>query len=108
MKIRFDEEFADRPYNPAAYEFVLQSLDRTIRICDPPRHVSGGEVLAGLRRDAHEQFGPMAAHVLEGGPDFRLLVKNAIDDQAWSTPAIADGALFLRTAKHLYCFSGTN
>lgn len=84
MPIRFEEEFADRPFHPAAYEFVLQSLDRTIRACDPPRHVSGTEVLAGVRRDAHEQFGPMAAHVLfhwgiRGGPDVGTIVFDLVD-----------------------------
>jgi uncharacterized repeat protein (TIGR04138 family) len=84
MPIRFDEEFADRPYHPAAYEFVLQSLDCTIRACDPPRHVTGMEVLAGVRRDAHDQFGPMAAHVLfhwgiSGGPDVGTIVFDLVD-----------------------------
>ena len=84
MPIRFEEEFADRPFHPAAYEFVLQSLDRTIRACNPPRHVSGMEVLAGVRRDAHEQFGPMAAHVLfhggiAGGPDVGTIVFDLVE-----------------------------
>lgn len=84
MQIRFEEEFADRPFNPAAYEFVLHSLDRTIRTCDPPRHVSGQEVLTGLRRDAYEQFGPMAAHVLfhwgiTGGPDVGTIVFDLVE-----------------------------
>ncbi len=43
-------------------------------------------------------------HVLAAGPEFRVLRKNVIDEQSWSSPAIADGALFLRTAEHLYCF----
>ena len=84
MPIRFNEEFADRPFHPAAYEFVLRSLDRTIRGFDPPRHVSGAEVLAGLSRDAREQFGPMAAHVLfhwgiTGGPDVGTIVFDLVE-----------------------------
>jgi uncharacterized repeat protein (TIGR04138 family) len=84
MQIRFDEEFADRPYHPGAYEFVLQSLHRTIRSFDPPRHVSGQEVLAGLSRDAREQFGPLAAHVLfhwgiKAGPDVGTIVFDLVD-----------------------------
>ncbi len=42
-------------------------------------------------------------HVLEGGPEFRVIGKNVIDQQAWSSPAVADGTLFLRTIEHLYC-----
>jgi outer membrane protein assembly factor BamB len=45
-------------------------------------------------------------HVLAGGPEFRVVGKNAIDEQSWSSPAIADRALFLRTLEHLYCISG--
>jgi uncharacterized repeat protein (TIGR04138 family) len=41
-------------------------------------------VLDGLRRDAHEQFGPMAAHVLfhwgiTGGPDVGTIVFDLVD-----------------------------
>jgi hypothetical protein len=43
--------------------------------------------------------------VLKGGPDFQVLGKNVIDEQAWSTPAVASGALFLRTIDHLYCIA---
>jgi outer membrane protein assembly factor BamB len=44
-------------------------------------------------------------HVLAGGPDFRVLGKNVIDEQAWSSPAIAEDALYLRTVDHLYCIA---
>lgn len=84
MSLRFDEEFADRPFHPAAYEFVLASLDRTIRSLDPPRHISGPELLAGLGRDARREFGPMAAHVLahwgiEAGGDVGTIVFDLVD-----------------------------
>ena len=42
---------------------------------------------------------------LAGGAEFQLVGSNEIDEQTWSTPAIADGALFFRTATRLYCFS---
>ncbi|MEW4527060.1 PQQ-binding-like beta-propeller repeat protein [Maioricimonas sp. JC845] len=41
--------------------------------------------------------------VLDGGEEFEVLSENVIDEQCWSTPAIADGAIFLRTVDHLYC-----
>ena len=44
-------------------------------------------------------------HVLAGGPEFRVLAKNVLGQRCWSTPAIADGSLFLRTVDNLYCFS---
>lgn len=84
MPIRFSEEFADRPFHPAAYEFVLHSLDRTIRSLDPPRHISGQELLAGLGRDARREFGPLAAHVLTqwgigAGRDVGTIVFDLVD-----------------------------
>ena len=54
----------DRPYAPEAYEFVMQALDFTLRGLETPRHVSGAELLGGIRAFAREEFGPMARHVL--------------------------------------------
>ena len=84
MPLRLDEPFADRPFDPAAYEFVLQSLDRAIRHLDPPRHISGSELLEGVSREARREFGPMAAHVLKhwgisGAEDIGTIVFDLVD-----------------------------
>jgi outer membrane protein assembly factor BamB len=42
-------------------------------------------------------------HVLQAGPKFKVLGENALDEMCWSSPAVAGGALFLRTVDHLYC-----
>jgi outer membrane protein assembly factor BamB len=42
-------------------------------------------------------------YVVQAGPQFKLLATNKIDEMCWSTPAVAAGALFLRTVDHLYC-----
>lgn len=44
--------------------------------------------------------------VVQAGPEYKLLAKNSLDG-SWtlSTPAIADGEIFMRTATHLYCIS---
>jgi outer membrane protein assembly factor BamB len=43
-------------------------------------------------------------HVLKAGPEFKVLSKNALDDQMfWASPAVAGGAAFLRSVDHLYC-----
>lgn len=42
-------------------------------------------------------------HVLQAGPDFKILAKNTIDEQFWATSAMADGSLLLRGAEQLYC-----
>lgn len=40
--------------------------------------------------------------VLQAGKEFKLLAKNLLDERSLATPAAADGALFIRTEKHLY------
>jgi outer membrane protein assembly factor BamB len=45
-------------------------------------------------------------HVLSSGNILRVLGSNEIDEQTWSTPAIADGAVFFRTASRLYRIGG--
>lgn len=55
----------NRPYAPEAYEFTMQALDYTLQRLESPRHVSGAELLAGIRDCALEEFGPLARHVLE-------------------------------------------
>jgi outer membrane protein assembly factor BamB len=45
--------------------------------------------------------------VVQAGPEFKLLGKNALDGMCWSSPAVAGGALFLRTVDALYCIKDT-
>jgi outer membrane protein assembly factor BamB len=40
--------------------------------------------------------------VIEDGPEFKVLHKNSLEDNAWATPAIARGSLFIRTYTSLY------
>lgn len=42
-------------------------------------------------------------HVIEAGPKLKIINKNSIDEQFWSTPSFANGALYMRGAKYLYC-----
>lgn len=44
--------------------------------------------------------------VVQAGPEYKLIAKNALDG-SWtlSTPAIADGEVFIRTGTHLYCLA---
>jgi outer membrane protein assembly factor BamB len=41
--------------------------------------------------------------VVQAGPQFKLLATNDLDEMCWSSPAVAGGALFLRTVEYLYC-----
>jgi outer membrane protein assembly factor BamB len=42
-------------------------------------------------------------HVIEPGPTLNIVAANRLDEQTWSTPAIVDGNIYLRTVGHLYC-----
>jgi hypothetical protein len=42
-------------------------------------------------------------HVLQAGPEFKVLGKNTLDDQFWASPAVAGGSLILRGVDKVYC-----
>lgn len=87
----------DPRFDKRAYFFLRHGLDHTVKDLSKrggeriqqSRHVSGGELLDGLRDYALEQFGPMAKMVLnEWGvtrcPDFGDMVFNLIEYQVFS------------------------
>jgi outer membrane protein assembly factor BamB len=41
--------------------------------------------------------------VMKAGPAFEVVAENAVGEFTLSSPAISEGQIFLRTAKHLYC-----
>ena len=75
QEINFDEAVEqilakDSRYTRDAYLFVREALDYTQRLVGKEtrgqiRHVSGQELLDGIRRFALNQFGPMAVTVFE-------------------------------------------
>ena len=74
----------DTRYSAEAYEFVRAGLDFTVRRLKKPRHVSGGELLEGLREFALNEFGPMTKTTLaEWGitctEDFGEIVFNMVE-----------------------------
>ena len=42
-------------------------------------------------------------HVLSSSDKYELLAANELDQQTWSSPALADGRIYLRTVDNLYC-----
>ena len=42
--------------------------------------------------------------VLRAGGEQELLAANALNEEIFATPAIADGRLYVRTVSALYCF----
>jgi uncharacterized repeat protein (TIGR04138 family) len=59
----------DGRYSPEAFRFLFESLEHAVRLAGKEeaegtaRHVTGQEVLAGMRAYAALAFGPLAAHV---------------------------------------------
>ena len=59
----------DGRYSPEAYYFLFESLDVAMKLAGKEelqgaaRHVSGQEVLTGMRNHASAAFGPLAGHV---------------------------------------------
>jgi uncharacterized repeat protein (TIGR04138 family) len=87
----------DARYDRRAYAFVREGLDHTVRglkKADPARtqqsqHVSGRELLEGLRVYALDQYGPLAKTVLESWgvhrcADFGEIVFNLIEYRIFS------------------------
>src|SRR5215469_9860266 len=79
----------DLRYRREAYVFVREALDFTQKLISREnqqkiRHVTGQELLDGIRQFALKEYGPMAATVLEewgitSCPDFGEIVFNMVD-----------------------------
>ena len=68
-----DEEFysivsticsQDRRYYPEAYEFVMEALNFSQKKFKKSKHISGEELLAGIKALLLKKFGPMTMTVL--------------------------------------------
>jgi uncharacterized repeat protein (TIGR04138 family) len=80
---------ADPRYKESAYVFVREALDFTMKDLAKPsegpgRHVSGPELLDGVRKYALKEYGPMARTVLarsgiRQGVDVGRIVFNLVD-----------------------------
>jgi uncharacterized repeat protein (TIGR04138 family) len=55
----------DRDFKPDAYEFVMEALHFTQKKLKKETHVSGKELLEGMRELAIDKWGPMAKTVLK-------------------------------------------
>lgn len=80
---------ADPRYTADAYFFIREALDHTSRTLDKPtegeaRHVTGTELLDGIRRYTLQEYGPMSLTVLASWgirrtDDFGELVFNLVE-----------------------------
>jgi uncharacterized repeat protein (TIGR04138 family) len=74
----------DPRYKVEAYDFVMSALNYTQSKLDKPRHVSGRELLEGIREYGLELFGLMTLTVFENWgvkrtEDFGNIVFNVLD-----------------------------
>jgi len=80
----------DKRYHPGAYFFMMEALDYTARTLEKhtkegvERHVTGAELLEGIRAFTVQQFGPMSLTVLgawgvKKTRDFGALVFNLVE-----------------------------
>src|SRR4051812_33926938 len=97
----------DARFDRKAYNFVRQALDHTVKEVkrkNPERtgksqHVSGAELLEGIRAYALEQFGPLTKTVLNTWgirrcADFGDIVFNLIKYNVFSKPENDRGEVF--------------
>ena len=75
----------DVRYKPDSYEFVMQALYYTQNKLERKGHLSGRDLLDGIKEFALEQFGTMAKPVLEhwglhATDDFGNIVFNMVDN----------------------------
>ncbi len=79
----------DGRYKPDGYEFLMQALHFTQNKLKRKGHVSGKELLEGIRDFAIEQYGPMAKTVLnhwgiKNTEDFGNMVFNLLETRVLS------------------------
>ncbi|TMQ53159.1 MAG: hypothetical protein E6K77_06745 [Candidatus Eisenbacteria bacterium] len=80
-----DLEHKHGRYRANAYRFTLDAVHFTVQTLGEIRHVSGEELLEGIRRLALERFGPMAKTVFEQWgimrtEDFGAIVFQLVDE----------------------------
>lgn len=104
--------------SPLLYGDYLYAFHRGIMMCYEAntgkrvyreRLPAGGNFLASPsaadgKLFALDEDGQM--FILSAGPRFEVLAVNWIQEKFWATPALTDGAIFLRGENHLYCVRG--
>jgi uncharacterized repeat protein (TIGR04138 family) len=74
----------DGRYSTHAYRFVYEALDYTVKQMEKKRHITGRELLEGIRNLALDQFGGLAIMVFDAWgvrktADFGNIVFNLVD-----------------------------
>ena len=79
------------------------SEDEQGRVAEPESYYAS-PVAAGGKILLASKSGQLS--VITANPEWELLSTHRIDEEIWSTPAIADGQVFIRSQTALYCFEG--
>lgn len=85
-----------------ALDPVSGAVTRQARVTGAPGAYFSSPVAADGKIYAANEEGKMA--VIKAGREWELIRVNDLGDECHSTPAIADGALYVRTHGALYCF----
>lgn len=77
---------SDGRYSSDAYEFVMDALTFTQKKMKAPRHVTGDELLDGIKNLLLKKFGPMTMTMLEhwgvkSTEDFGNIVFNLVENK---------------------------
>ena len=106
------------PYvcSPVLYRDLLYVGDETGRLLC--RELVSGKELYRARLRGTYKSSPVAGDgrvyftneegvtsVVQAGPEFRLLAENRLDEECLASPALADGAILLRTRTRLWCIA---
>ena len=65
-----------------------------------------GAGVAGLTAALHLTRAGLTTTVLEAGREAKVLSTNPLPETILACPVASDGAIFLRSDKHLYCIGG--
>ena len=87
----------------------------------PMKKKNSGEVLKTLRKGGNTYSSPIGVDdkvyffddtglctVIRNSADYEVLAKNALEELVQTTPAIADGALYVRGERHLWKIEESN
>ena len=82
----------DHRYHPEAYEFVMEALSHSQKKFNRIKHVTGPELLEGLKGLALKKFGPMTMTILnfwgvKATDDFGNMVFNLVEHKVLSKDA---------------------
>ncbi len=65
------------------------------------RHHSASPILADGRLYFADDDG--ITYVLKAGPTFEVVARNPLGDECYSSPAVANGQIFIRSLRSLWC-----